>query len=92
MNRYFITDKTPTWIASGFHYLDLPGGGHVVVMHEPHYDPDPEWQELPHLLDPGTPLHPTHAERLKALPGIDGSETMFQLARKLAAIHSKFHP
>lgn len=98
MKRYFITNKQPLtdpsapgYCLSPYHYIDLPGGGHVVVMEWDHCDPEPAWTELPHLLEAGATLQAAHATALAPL-GISPTDSPYAIAKKLGAIHSKFRP
>lgn len=88
MKRYFVTATRPDGKYGPMHYHDIPAG-HVVVLEEG--EPDPSWQELPHVLDPGTKMHPEHAAALAHL-GVTPADSTYALAKKLAAINSKFHP
>ena len=67
-----------------YHWMSLPSGGYVCVL-DSGAEPHPDWTPLPHLLD-----HATGAG-LKD-HGCAATDTMFQAARKLAALNPCFHP
>lgn len=101
MKRYFITNTVPVsvpgtaqFIASPYHYIDLPDGtGHVVVMEWDWCDPAPEWTEFNHVLETG-PAHASAAvmQRLTQLGGILATDSTYLVAKKLTAIHRAFRP
>lgn len=95
MKRYFHTAVKPGSTAyhchSEWNYLNLPDGSFLVVMFDSHFDPDPDWTELPHLLD-SSPIPANVAASVGGLVPITPTDATFHLARKLAAHNPRFHP
>ena len=104
MKRYFTTAVRPDpeiYRPRGlYHLIDLPAGGHVVVVFEEATEIPKEWMQLPHLLDStpagfngthstlGEDPHPDH----EPVGGCRTNDTTFQVARKLARHVSFFNP
>lgn len=95
MKRYFHTTVRPGTTAfhcdSAWNYLNMPDGSFVVVMFDSHFKPDPDWTELPHLLET-TPLPATVAAAVGPLVSLPANASTFHLARALAAHNPRFHP
>lgn len=116
MKRYFTAAAAPPlysrdkptsfYVDSEYHYMNLPGGGIVIVMLEEHAAPDPSWVELPKLLNQaaagfngvnhalGTAAPAAAAGQTAPAPiaGVLATDSTAALAYKLAALHPKFHP
>ena len=104
MKRYFVTHKRPdplTYQPRGlYHYIDLPAGGHVVVVAEEGSEIPDDWVQLPHLLDSapagfngthstlGEDPHPDH----EPIGGCTKADSTFKVAKKLAKHVSFFAP
>lgn len=90
MKRYY-TFQTPPDVTTyrprgSYHWMSLPkAGGYLCVVMDEETDPHPDWAELPHLLDGAT------AAALKDF-GCLPTDTMFQAAKKLAAVNRFFRP
>lgn len=88
MKTYYTCATTPDVTKyhprGHYHCMTLPSGGWVCVL-DSGAEPAPEWTPLPHLLD-----HTTGAG-LKDF-GCSPNDTMFQAAKKLAAVNRFFHP
>ena len=80
--------------------MSLPGSGYVCVLEDGDAEPHPDWTELPHLLESvaanfngvnalGMAIS---ANATAPIAGIASTDTTFQVAKKLAAIASHFHP
>ena len=87
--KTYYTFTTPPDLASyhprgHYHWMTCPSGGYVCVL-DSGAEPYADWTALPHLLD-----HTTGAG-LKD-HGCAPSDTMFQAAKKLAAVNRFFHP
>ena len=67
-----------------YHWMSLPSGGYVCVL-DSGAEPHPDWTPLPHLLD--------HTKGAGVTDfGCAATDTMFQAAKKLAAVNRHFHP
>lgn len=57
MKRYFTSPTQPGAHDSDseYHWMELPGGGYVIVMLDGELTPGTAWAELPHLADPDRP-------------------------------------
>ena len=113
MKRYFTAAAAPVpydrdkgtgfYVDSEYHYMNLPGGGVVIVMLEEHATPDPSWTEWPHLLEQSAAgfngvtctlgaAVPAAMSAHQPVGGVLGTDTTYQAAKKLAALHPKFRP
>lgn len=93
MKRYFVTTAPPLEAKcdSAFHWLNLPGGGSIIVMFEEHAAPHSSWTELPHLLE-AKALPAELQAAIEGFAGIVEGDTTFRVAKKLATLNPFFHP
>jgi hypothetical protein len=108
MKRYFTFETPPANYHPNamYHYMSLPGSGYICVIFESDADVPADWVELPHLLEaraanfnginttPGDYVHPLTAQTPApaARAGILVTDSMFQIAKKLATENKLFRP
>ncbi len=88
MKTYYTFTKPPDVTKyhprGHYHWMSLPSGGYVCVLHSG-AEPHPDWRPLPHLLDSATGAGIQDH-------GCATSDTMFQAATKLAIANPHFRP
>ena len=104
MKRYFTTEVRPdpqTYRPRGlYHFIDLPAGGHIVVVIEENSEVPAWWTPLPHLLDPSAAgFNGTHAKLgeparpgVAPIAGCSVHHSTFMVARNLGAHVAFFAP
>lgn len=90
MKRYFLASSPPSQMGGEYHYVQLASGQCAVVLVGEHIEPDPSWVALPGILDTA-PLA-SNVSTCMGCVGVAATDSTFNAARKLGAIHPKFRP